>query len=127
MHQPASDQLPLEVMVVWGIKGSGQVVVGGEKRRRLFETSGTDRWRLCPFAPPRLSSRMSESIVEPQLQPPLSPPLVFCQPASLGRESQGRQSEQFVSLVLGSPRNLSLARGSPHASAKRSFGTSQSQ
>ena len=28
----------------------------------------------CPFAPPRLSSRMSESIVEPQLQPRLSPP-----------------------------------------------------
>ena len=74
--------------------------MGGERRRQLYETSGTDRWRLCrrkelfmffpllrvipllqlimvgtcPFAPPRLSSRMSESIVEPQLQPPLSPP-----------------------------------------------------
>ena len=66
--------------------------MGVERRRRLFETSGTDRRRLCrrkesfstvascfvvrtcPSAPPHLSSRMSESSAEPRLQPRLSPP-----------------------------------------------------
>ena len=52
---PAGDQLPLENMVLCGIKGSGQlvvgggkIVVGGEKRKQLFETAAdflTDRQR----------------------------------------------------------------------------------